>query len=97
LKDTLEILRSNTDRIIDVREKPYNPAIKIDHVGATVKVDRPTKHQAHIKWDEYYATVTYNSNTMVASLTNGVPVFCDAQKLWCGTNIRNRFQQDRNT
>ena len=82
LKDTLEILRANTDRIIDVREKPYNPAIEVDHVGATVKVDSPTKHQGNIKWEEYYATVTYNSNTMVASLANGVPVFCDANN--CG-------------
>ena len=82
LEDTLNTLRKNTDRTIDVREKPYNPTIEIDHVGATVKVDRPTKHQGNIDWKNYYATVTYNSNTMVASLANGVPVFCDAQN--CG-------------
>ena len=77
LKDTIETLKAHTDRVIDVREKPYNPTIKVDHVGATVKVDRPTKHQGNINWKDYYATVTYNSNTMVASLANGVPVFCD--------------------
>jgi hypothetical protein len=77
LDNTLKILKQNTDREIDVREKPYNPTIEIDHVGATVKVDKPTVHKGSINWDEYHATVTYNSNTMIASLTNGVPVFCD--------------------
>ena len=77
LENTLNTLKKNTDRTIDVREKPYNPTIEIDNVGATVKVDRPTKHQGNINWKDYHATVTYNSNTMVASLTNGVPVFCD--------------------
>ena len=77
LDNTLKILKQNTAREIDVREKPYNPTIEIDHVGATVKVDRPTVHKGSINWDEYHATVTYNSNTMVASLANGVPVFCD--------------------
>ena len=77
LEHTLNTLRKNTDRTIDIREKPYNPTVKVDHMGATVKVDRPTKHQGNINWNDYYATVTYNSNTMVASLANGVPVFCD--------------------
>jgi len=75
---TIKILKQNTDREIDVREKPYNPTIETDHVGATVKVDKPTVHKGNIEWNDYHATVTYNSNTMVASLTNGVPVFCDA-------------------
>lgn len=79
LEDTLKILKENTDREIDIREKPYNPTIEIDHVGATVKVDRPTVHKGKIDWTQYHATVTYNSNTMVASLENGVPVFCDAK------------------
>ena len=78
LSDTLKVLKDNTDRTIDVREKPYNPKIATDHVGATVKVDQPTKHQGQIRWEDYFATVTYNSNTMVASLENGVPVFCDS-------------------
>jgi hypothetical protein len=82
LTNTLKILRANTDRQIDVREKPYNPTVETDHVGATVKVDRPTTHQGVINWKEYFAMVTYNSNTMIASLTNGVPVFCDADN--CG-------------
>ena len=77
LDNTLNILRANTDRPIEVREKPYNPTIEIDHVGATVKVDRPTNHQGKIDWSKYFATVTYNSNTLVESLTNGVPVLCD--------------------
>tara|TARA_B100000035_G_C21022878_1_gene564796 strand:+ start:330 stop:1145 length:816 start_codon:yes stop_codon:yes gene_type:complete len=77
LQETLKTLRQNTDRQIDVREKPYNPTIAIDHVGATVKIDRPTHHQGKINWSDYFATVTYNSNTMIASLANGVPVFCD--------------------
>ncbi len=77
LSNTLKILKNNTDREIDVREKPYNPTIEIDHVGATVKVDRPTVHKGNIDWQDYYATVTYNSNTMIASLAHGVPVFCD--------------------
>ncbi len=77
LDDILKILRNNSDRPIDVREKPYNPTIEIDHVGATVKVDRPTVNRGNINWQDYHATVTYNSNTMVASLANGVPVLCD--------------------
>jgi|TARA_R110001592_G_scaffold102631_3_gene289602 hypothetical protein len=78
LDKTVKILKENTDREIDVREKPYNPTVAIDHVGATVKVDKPTKQKGNIDWNDYYAMVTYNSNTMVASLANGVPVFCDA-------------------
>jgi len=77
LDRTLKILKSHTDREIVIREKPYNPTITVDQVGATVKVDRPTEHKGTIKWDDYFATVTYNSNTMIASLSNGVPVFCD--------------------
>ena len=79
LDQTIKTLKQNTDRVIDVREKPYNPTIETDHVGATVKVDRPTVHKGNINWHDYHATVTYNSNTMVASLINGVPVFCDPQ------------------
>ena len=77
LDHTIKTLKQNTDREIEVREKPYNPTIEIDHVGATVKVDRPTEHKGNISWKDYHAMVTYNSNTLVASLANGVPVFCD--------------------
>tara|TARA_Y100001937_G_C7081144_1_gene313038 strand:- start:153 stop:962 length:810 start_codon:yes stop_codon:yes gene_type:complete len=77
LDNTLKTLKENTDRQIVIREKPYNPTITVDHVGATVKVDKPTEHKGPILWDDYFATVTYNSNTMIASLCNGVPVFCD--------------------
>lgn len=78
LDETLKILTENTDREIVIREKPYNPTIAVDHVGATVKIDRPTNHQGEIQWQDYFATVTYNSNTAIASLSAGVPVFCDA-------------------
>ena len=77
LDTTLKTLKANTDRDIVVREKPYNPTVAIDHVGATVKIDKPTKNQGRINWSDYYAMVTYNSNTMIASLAEGVPVFCD--------------------
>tara|TARA_B100001057_G_scaffold500652_1_gene616918 strand:- start:3846 stop:4676 length:831 start_codon:yes stop_codon:yes gene_type:complete len=77
LDDTLKILKSNTDREIDIREKPYNPTIAIDHVGATVKVDKPTTHSGQINWKDYFACITYNSNTMIESFVNGVPVFCN--------------------
>ena len=77
LDNTLKTLKENTDRPIEVREKPYNPTVAIDHVGATVKIDKPTENKGTINWNEYYAMVTYNSNTMIASLANGVPVFCD--------------------
>jgi hypothetical protein len=78
LKDTLKILKANTDREIDIREKPYNPIVSKDHVGATVKVHTATNNQGQINWADYHAMVTYNSNTLVASLENGVPVLCDA-------------------
>ena len=74
---TIKVLKENTDRPIEVREKPYNPTIATDHVGATVKVDKPTNHQPRINWNEYFACVTYNSTTFIESFTNGVPVFCD--------------------
>ena len=77
LENTLKTIKQNTDREIDVREKPYNPTIAKDHVGATVKIDRPTTNQGKIDWTKYFACVTYNSNTLVESFTNGVPVFCD--------------------
>tara|TARA_E500000318_G_scaffold8479_2_gene7749 strand:+ start:8852 stop:9667 length:816 start_codon:yes stop_codon:yes gene_type:complete len=78
LNNTLTTLKKHTDRPIDVREKPYNPTIAVDHVGATVKIDKPTTNQGKINWRDYYAIVTYNSNTSMESLHNGVPVFCDA-------------------
>ncbi len=77
LDNTMDVLRQNTDRQIDIREKPYNPIVAKDHVGATVKIETATKHQGEINWQDYHAMVTYNSNTLVASLENGVPVFCD--------------------
>ena len=77
LDTTLKTLKQHTDRPLDVREKPYNPTVAVDHVGATVKVERPTVNKGKINWTDYHATVTYNSNTMVASLANGVPVLCD--------------------
>ena len=77
LQHTLDTLKKCTDRQIDVREKPYNPAVEKDHVGATVKVERPTERKGKINWPEYYAMVTYNSNTMIESLSQGIPVFCD--------------------
>jgi len=77
LAKTLATLRQNTDRQIEVREKPYNPTVILDHVGATVKIDKPTVHKGNIDWKDYHAIVTYNSNTLVASLENGVPVFCE--------------------
>ena len=77
LDNTCNTLKANTDRTIEIREKPYNPTVAIDHVGATVKIDRPTQNKGKIDWNQYHAMVTYNSNTMVESLTNGVAVFCD--------------------
>ena len=77
LEKTLKILKKNTDREFDVREKPYNPTVAKDHVGATIKVDKPTDHKGPIHWSDYFACVSYNSNAMVESFTNGVPVFCD--------------------
>tara|TARA_B100000424_G_scaffold270293_1_gene269235 strand:+ start:3833 stop:4648 length:816 start_codon:yes stop_codon:yes gene_type:complete len=79
LEDTLQILKKHTDRPIDVREKPYNPTVTKDRVGATIKVDKPTNHKGRIDWTKYFACVSYNSNTMVESFQNGVPVFCDKQ------------------
>ena len=42
LDNTLKVLKENTDREIVVRNKPYNPGIAKDHVGATIKIDIPT-------------------------------------------------------
>ena len=80
LDNTLKILRKNTDRELVVREKPYNPGVGKDHVGATIKVDiQSNKTPGKINWSEYFACVTYNSNTMIESFVNGVPVFCDSK------------------
>ena len=79
LDKTIKTIKTHTDRTIDVREKPYNPHIKTDHVGATVKVDQPVQHQKPINWSEYFACVIYNSGTAIQSLTNGVPVLCDPE------------------
>lgn len=79
LDNTLKVLKENTDREIVVRNKPYNPGIAKDHVGATIKIDIPTdKKLGKIDWNEYYAMVTFNSNTLVESFANGVPVFCNS-------------------
>ena len=77
LENTVGTLKKYTDRPIDIREKPYNPTVEKDHVGATVKVERPTELKGKINWSDYYAMVTYNSNTMIESLSQGIPVFCD--------------------
>ena len=77
--DTLQTLHNVTDRYVDVREKPYNPMIKQDRYGATVKVDRPTDNKGPIDWSQYHAVITFNSNTAIEALHNGVPVFCDCR------------------
>jgi|TARA_E500000318_G_C3568270_1_gene216671 hypothetical protein len=77
LENTLKILKENTDRKIEVREKPYNPNIKKDEYGATIKVDKPTDHKGPVDWKNIFATVTYNSTTVIDSVRNGVPIFTD--------------------
>ena len=77
LENTLKILKENTDRKIEVREKPYNPNIKKDEYGATIKVDNPTDHKGPVYWKNIFATVTYNSTTVIDSVRNGVPIFTD--------------------
>jgi hypothetical protein len=79
IADTLKTLSNTTDRYVDIREKPYNPNISVDQYGATVKVDRPTEHKGPIDWSQYHAVITFNSNTMIEALHNGVPVFCGTQ------------------
>jgi hypothetical protein len=76
IADTLKTLSNTTDRYVDIREKPYNPNISTDQYGATVKVDRPTEQKGPIDWSQYHAVITFNSNTMIEALHNGVPVFC---------------------
>jgi hypothetical protein len=51
----------------------------VDQYGATVKVDRPTEQKGPIDWSQYHAVITFNSNTMIEALHNGVPVFCGTQ------------------
>jgi hypothetical protein len=51
----------------------------VDEYGATVKVDRPTENKGPIDWSQYHAVITFNSNTIVEALHNGVPVFCDSR------------------
>ena len=79
ITETLRTLSAVTDRFVDIREKPYNPNISTDQYGATVKVDRPTEQKGPIDWSRYHAVVTFNSNTMIEALHNGVPVFCGTQ------------------
>ena len=78
ITEELKVLEA---KILDAKERALSIEHKLyeDLVGATVKIDKPTNNQGQIKWEDYYATVLYNSNTMVASLTNGVPVFCDTE------------------
>ena len=76
---TLETLHKYTDRYVDVREKPYNPMITKGPHGETIKVDRPTDNKGPIDWSRYHAVVTFNSNTAIEALHNGVPVFCDSR------------------
>jgi len=75
--ESLQTLSQATDRYVDVREKPYNPMVEKDRYGFTVKKDRPTDHKGPIDWSRYHAVVTFNSNTVIEALHNGVPVFCD--------------------
>lgn len=76
---TLKTLSEHTDRYVDIREKPYNPNVTVDRYGATVKIDRPTENKGPIDWSQYHAVITFNSNTVIEALHNGVPVFCGTQ------------------
>ena len=75
LDNTVQTLKKNTDREIDIREKPYNPTIDIDHVGATVKVDKPTVHKEKINWKDgdriaLFSSLAYNNWTL-QEMANG--------------------------
>ena len=78
LKNTLKILKENTDREIVIREKPYNPKSFLDSEGkmmpgvsANEQPDRP------FEWDQVHAVVTFNSSITIKALTNGVPCFAN--------------------
>jgi len=78
LKETLTILKQNTDRNIIVREKPFNPRSFIDEEGRLMpgKSDSQTPNDA-IDWTKVWAVVTYNSTITIKAIANGVPCFCN--------------------
>ena len=78
LRNTLTILKDNTDRPIIVRNKGYNPIIGYDSLGGLIVTGKDnTPPSEPIDWDEAYAVVTYNSNITLEATTRGIPCFTD--------------------
>jgi len=60
-----------------VREKPYNPRMQITEKGYMDKIDEPTDNSAGPLTEVLEKTkkvVTYNSNTLVNALLDGIKV-----------------------
>ena len=79
LEKTMKELKSNTDREIIVRDKPYNPETYIDANGVMrTGENKTTTPKEKIDWREIHAVVTNNSSITIKALANGVPVFADS-------------------
>ena len=83
LDKTLETLKANTDRPIIVKTKGYNPIIGYDKDGGyIVKGKDKQKPSGPIDWDNAYAIVTYNSNSLVNAIIDGIDVLADMNSCW---------------
>ena len=78
LKNTLKVLKENTDREIVIREKPYNPKSFLDNEGKMMPGESENQQpQKPFEWDQVHAVVTFNSSITIKALTNGVPCFAN--------------------
>ena len=68
-----------------VREKPYNPKMQITAKGYMDKIDTPTDHSGGPITDILARTkqlVTYNSNSLVNAIIDGIDVLADMNSCW---------------
>jgi len=93
LDETLAVLKSNTDRDIIVREKPYNPQSFIDDQGRMLPGPSENKQpEKPFEWGQVHAVVTFNSSITIKALHNGVPCFSNFENP-CGTICESDFSK----
>ena len=78
-KEVVEAKNKEKEEIREKHERQQEDSIKpqSEIIKASSKVVQ-FKKLGKIDWKEYYAMVTFNSNTLVESFANGVPVFCNS-------------------
>jgi len=79
LENTIAEIKNHTDRPIIIRHKPYNPIIDTkthQPLAVSSTTDKPTPPLSEDLL-KAHCLITYNSNSAIEALQNGIPVICN--------------------